>query len=513
MDEGERTPTGPDLAEGLPLAELRPGVPVFGHLDDEPVLLVLLDGEVRALGATCTHYGGPLADGLVVDDTVRCPWHHACFSLRTGEALAAPALNPLPSWEVEVRNGRVFPGRRVEASPLQPRRSAEGGPGRVVIVGAGAAGSAAAEALRREGHEGEIVLVDPDGDAPYDRPNLSKDYLAGSAPEEWIPLRPPGFYGRHHVDRVVDRAVALDRERRVVELEAGEPVPYDALLLATGAVPRTLDVPGADGTHVHTLRSLADCRRIIADAGPDRRAVVAGSGFIGMEAAAALRTRGLHVTVVAPGEVPFARVLGPELGGLVRRTHEEQGVEFRMGRTVARIEPGRVALDDGAELEADLVLLGVGVDPDTRLAEDAGLEVDDGILVDELLRSSDPRIWAAGDAARWPEPRSGRRVRIEHWAVAQRQGQAAARNILGRDEPYRDVPFFWTRHFGMGVSYVGHAEAWDRVTTETEPDGDGRAFHYLEGGERAAVATVGWDRRSLEAEAAMAAALPDGGPR
>lgn len=505
MADRNQALTGLDLAGGVAVGDIQEGEPVFGHHDGEPAFLVLLDGRVRAFGASCTHYGGPLAEGLVEDGTVRCPWHHASFSLRTGEAVSAPALDPLPEWTVEVRDNRAFLGAKVEHRPLSSRGRRARGPDRVAIVGAGAAGSAAAEWLRREGFEGEVVIIDPDADAPYDRPNLSKDYLDGSAPEEWIPLRPPGFYAENGISRVVDRAVAVDRTRRLIHLETGQSLSYDALLLATGAVARDLEMPGSDLPHVHTLRSLADCRRIIANAEDVRTAVVVGASFIGMEAAAALRTRGLDVTVVAPDEVPFERALGQEFGALLRQVHEENGVAFKLGRTVDRIEPASVILDDATEVAAGLVVGGIGVRPDTILAESAGLPVDDGVLVDEHLRTADARIYAAGDAARFPDPWSGRPIRIEHWVVAQRQGQVAARNILGRDEPYRDVPFFWSRQFGAGVSYVGHAERWDAVVAETGPGENDRAFRYLAGDRLLALATIGRDRLSLETEAEMAA--------
>ena len=509
MAGGGKELRGPDVGEGIDLAELREGEPLLGHKDGDAVLLTLMDGEVRAIGARCTHYGGALGEGLVEGHTVRCPLHHACFSLRSGEALSAPALNPLPTWEVRVEAGRVTVGEKQKHAPLASRGRKAEGPGRVVIVGAGAAGSAAAEWLRREGYEGDIVMVDPDADAPYDRPNLSKDYLAGSAPEEWIPLRGEGFYAENGIERVVDRVASIDRENGLVELESGAPVRYDALLIATGAAPRTLPVEGAERPHVHVLRSLDDSRGIVAGAEEASRAVVIGASFIGMEVAASLRARELDVTVVAPEEVPFERVLGAELGKLLMRAHEEHGVEFRLGRSVERIEAGHVVLDDGTAVDADLVVVGVGVRPETRLAEEAGLDVDDGILVDETLRTSDPRIWAAGDNARWPDPRTGRRVRIEHWVVAQRMGQAAARSILGRQEPFRDVPFFWTHQYDVALRYVGHAEAWDRIDADGS-GGDGRAFRYVGGDRLLALATIGRDRLSLEAEAAMAAADPDG---
>jgi NADPH-dependent 2,4-dienoyl-CoA reductase/sulfur reductase-like enzyme/nitrite reductase/ring-hydroxylating ferredoxin subunit len=503
MAGAEQELVGPELSGGIALSELREGEPMVGHLDGEQVLVTRYADEVRAVGASCTHYGGPLGEGLVTGETVRCPWHHACFSLRTGEAVAAPALNPLPWWDVEVVDGVVRLGDRHEESTLGPRGRTASGPDSIVILGAGAAGSTAAETLRREGYGGRIVLVDPDSDAPYDRPNLSKDYLAGSAPEEWIPLRPRGFYEDHGIGRIGERAVRIDRDRARLELESGTSVEYGALLLATGATPMSLKVPGADQPQVHELRSLADCRRIIGDVEEARHAVVIGAGFIGMEAGASLVARSIDVTVVAPEAVPFERTLGPELGSLLQREHERNGVVFHLGRAVGSIEADAVVLDDGTRLPADLVLVGIGVRPETELASAAGLEVDDGIVVDDRLRTSDPRIYAAGDTARWPDPRTGEDVRVEHWVVAQRQGQAAARNILERDEPFLDVPFFWTNQFGVGVRYVGHAATWDRVEVDGDPNGGDAAFRYLRGGRVLAVATVGRDQESLEAEVAL----------
>jgi NADPH-dependent 2,4-dienoyl-CoA reductase/sulfur reductase-like enzyme len=306
---------------------------------------------------------------------------------------------------------------------------------------------------------------------------------------------------------VVDRAVHLDPEGRLIHLESAQPISYDALLLATGAVPRALKLPGSDLPHVHTLRSLADSRRIFAVAETARTVVIVGASFIGMEAAAALRTRGLDVTVVAPDEVPLERALGRELGMVLRDVHEENGVAFRLGRTIDRILGGHVVLDDETEIAADLVVVGIGVRPDTALAESAGLPVDDGVLVDRFLRTADSRIHAAGDAARFPDPRSAGRIRIEHWVVAQRQGQAAARNILGRNEPYQDVPFFWTNQFGVRVAYVGHAEQWDAVLSDAGPDERDRAFRYMAGNRLLALATIGRDRLSLETEAELSAAM------
>lgn len=509
MEAEQSEPAGPDLKEGVALEALLEDQPFSGHVEGEAVVLVRRGREVFAIGATCTHYGGPLGEGLVVGETIHCPWHHACFSLRTGEALGAPALNPVACWTAEVRDGRVYVGKKEEPGPLESFGRRPAGPNSVVIVGAGAAGSAAAEMLRREGYEGPVTLVDPEADAPYDRPNLSKDYLAGNAPEEWLPLRPAGFYAEHGIERIVAAVESIDVDSRMVQVANGKSLEYGALLLATGSDPIRLDVPGATLPHVHVLRSLADCRSIIAAAAGAERVVVLGASFIGMEVAASLGSRGLSVTVVAPDAVPFERTLGAELGERLRAIHEENGVEFRLGRLAAEIESRAVRLDDGTELDADLVVVGIGVRPDTRLADAAGLRVDDGVVVDDRLQTSASGVFAAGDIARYPDPRDGNRVRVEHWVAAQRQGQAAARNILGRDAPFVDPPFFWTRQWDFGVSYVGHAAGWDALRVEGDIAAGDAAVHYLRDGSDRAVATVGRDLQSLSAEAAMEAAAVD----
>lgn len=506
MAESSGELQGPDLTQGIPQSRLdrQKGVPYLGHAEGEQVLLVQVGDDVHALSATCTHWGGPLAEGAVVDDTIRCPWHHACFDLATGEARGAPALNPVDRWEVDVRDGTVFVTGKVPAGdPLDARGRSGEAPEPVVIVGAGAAGSAAAEMLRREGYGGRIVLVDPDGPAPYDRPNLSKDFLAGNAPEEWIPLRSADFWKEHDIERRVDRALALNTDARGLTLEGGDTLEYGALLLATGSTPLRLKVRGAEADYVHTLRSLADCRRIIDDADGAERAVVVGASFIGMEVAAALRQRGLEVTVVAPEDVPFEKVLGVDVGRWVRRLHEDHGVVFRLGRTVKRVNKRSITLDDGDNLETDLVVVGIGVRPDTALAEQAGLDVDDGVLVDPRLATSAPGVWAAGDIARFPDPRTGEHIRVEHWQVAQRQGQCAARNILGQGAPFTDAPFFWTQHWDVPINYVGHAVDWQGVGFDGTPGKGPFVAELLKGGERRAVVSYFRDDASLEAEAAM----------
>jgi NADPH-dependent 2,4-dienoyl-CoA reductase/sulfur reductase-like enzyme/nitrite reductase/ring-hydroxylating ferredoxin subunit len=507
--------SGPDLEQGIPLSQLEEGEMLLGHAQGEPVLLARRGDEVFAIGAMCTHYGVPLIEGILVGDTVRCPAHHACFSLRTGEALRAPALNPVARWEVERRGESVYVTGRSEGAPGQSENSGAGasGTGRlptsIVILGAGAAGNAAAETLRREGYAGRLVLIGTEEPVPYDRPNLSKDYLAGNAPEEWIPLRSPEFYAEQGIELALGvPATSIDTARKRVILADGSSYVFDALLIATGADPIQLPIPGSHLPHVHYLRTLADSRAIIAKAEESRRAVVMGASFIGLEVAASLRARDLEVHVVAPDPRPLERVLGPEVGDFIRALHEEHGVTFHLEQTATRIDPDAVTLQNGESLPADLVVIGVGVRPSVALAEEAGLAMDRGVVVNEYLETSVPGIFAAGDIARWPDPHSGERIRIEHWVVAERQGQTAARNMLGRRERFEAVPFFWSNHYDVTIAYVGHAQQWDRIDI-SGPLADRDCtltFRALApgGGERTlAVATIGRDRDSLRVEAAM----------
>ncbi len=487
---------GPDLTEGVTLADFGGRQMLRGHVGKKAVLLVRLGDEVVAVGAKCTHYHGLLDEGTVEGDTVRCPLHHACFSLRTGEALAAPAFDPLPCWKVERDGARIVVRERAE--PLPARAAPADAPDDIVIVGGGAAGFAAAEMLRRRGYAGRLTMFSAEADAPIDRPNLSKDFLAGTAPETWMPLRPAAYYAENRIDLRLSQAVArIDTAARTVVTEDGSRHRYDRLLIATGAEPVRLPIPGADQPHVFTLRSMADSRAIIARAGAATSAVVLGSGFIGLETAAALSARGLSVHVVSLDARPLERVLGAEMGDFIRTLHEAHGEVFHMGTSIAAIGAGKVTLSDGTEIAADLVIIGVGVRPRLALAEAAGLAVDRGILVNDRLETGVPGIFAAGDVARWPNV-PGETARVEHWVVAERQGQVAAENMLGAGIPYRDVPFFWSEHHEVTVRYAGHAAAWD----ETVVDGDIAArdcmVSYRKGGRTLAVATIGRDRAALE---------------
>jgi NADPH-dependent 2,4-dienoyl-CoA reductase/sulfur reductase-like enzyme/nitrite reductase/ring-hydroxylating ferredoxin subunit len=491
--------TGPDFSEGIALPEVPPGATVAGRVGDDPVLLSNFDGELFAVSGACTHYGGALADGAIGSATVRCPLHHACFDLRSGAALRAPALDPLDRWLIEVEDERAFVRRKIEGQPTPAR--ADTGVERIVIIGGGAAGLACAHELRRLGFAGEVTMLSADSDPPCDRPNLSKDYLAGTAPEEWLWLRGDDWYSENKIDlRLSTEVLGIDAEARTVRCASGDEIGYDRLLLATGAEPNRLPLPGFDGPNAFTLRSVADARAIGEQARPGARAVVIGASFIGLEAAAALRQRQVEVEIVSVEEVPLEHVFGKELGRDLQALHERNGVRFHLSAVVEGFDGQSVTLGGAEPIPADFVVVGIGVRPRTALAGSAGAEVKNGVLVDEYLESSLPGIYAAGDIASYPGPLSGERVRIEHWVVAERQGQAAAANMLGHRRRFDSAPFFWTEQYGVPLRYVGRASGWDAVTCEGDLASGSFVARYFVEGTHCATATVGRDLENLEDE-------------
>jgi NADPH-dependent 2,4-dienoyl-CoA reductase/sulfur reductase-like enzyme/nitrite reductase/ring-hydroxylating ferredoxin subunit len=506
--------SGPDFAQGITLSSIPDKTMLLGHAHGEPVLLVRRDRELFAIGATCTHYGAPLGEGLLVDGTIRCPWHHACFSLCTGEVLRAPALDPISCWRVEAvrdarsplslgqsRAGTVYVREKLVRGARPSHPTAAGTPGSVVIVGGGAAGNAAAETLRREGYSGHITMLSADDSLPCDRPNLSKGYLAGTALEGSNLLRSAKFYADHKIDlRLGGRVTAIDIRNAHVDLADGSRHVYGALLLATGADPVRLEVPGGDLPHVHYLRTLADSRALVAKALLSRRAVIIGASFIGLEVAASLRARNIDVHVVGRETIPMERILGPEVGRFIRNLHEDHGVTFHLDTSATSIDERTVTLKNGERLPADFVVIGIGVQPATSLAQRAGLAVDRGVMLDEYLEASAPRIYAAGDIARWPDRLTGERIRVEHFVVAERQGQTAARNILGRQEIFDAVPFFWTEQYDFGIAYIGHAKRWDEAEIDGNLDARNCQITYRQAGKKLAVAVVHRDLEGLRAE-------------
>jgi len=498
-----QTSAGPDLTKGIEPQTIPHDGVLGGHVGDDPVVLAHLDGGLVAISGACSHYGGPLKQGLKVGGTVRCPWHHACFDLRTGAALEAPALAPLDRWKVEEKGGKVFV--REKLAPVQgPERTGSGDPKSIVIVGGGAAGFAAAQRLRDLGYQGRLTLLSADADAPYDRPNLSKDYLAGEADPAWMPLKDDAFYPENRVDLQLSVAVEkIDTAAKTVTLKYGQTLGYDALLLASGAEPNRPKTAGFERANVFVLRSMADCDALIAALKGVRTAAVIGASFIGLEAAAALRTRGLQVHVVAPEALPLASKLGPELGRFIQALHESHGVRFHLGRTASTFDGGALTLDDGAALKADIVVLGVGVRPRLDLAVAAGLAIDKGVVVDARFRASAPGVFAAGDIARFPNPAGGPPIRVEHWVAAERQGQIAAANMLGVGKPIDEPAFFWSAHYDVSIRYVGHAEAWDRIEVDGDLARRDATVRYFKGDALLAAATVGRDLEALRIGQAM----------
>jgi NADPH-dependent 2,4-dienoyl-CoA reductase/sulfur reductase-like enzyme len=362
--------------------------------------------------------------------------------------------------------------------------------------------------LRREGYDGPLTIVSADDSPPVDRPNLSKDYLAGAAQEDWIPLRPSDYYRDRKIDlRLHSRVSSLDTRRKQILLESGRKLEFGALLLATGADPVRLPIEGAADSQLHYLRTFGDSKAIIAKAASAKRVVVVGASFISLEVAASLRARRIHVDVVAHDHDPLERVMGTEVGRFIRKLHEAHGVTFHLGETVSRVNGRTVTLSSGTALDADFLVLGVGVRPSLTLAEQAGLAVDRGIQVDEYLETSVAGIFAAGDAARWPDPHTGERIRVEHWVVAERQGQVAAKNILGRREKFDAVPSFWSQHYDVAINYVGHAEKWEEIEIDGSFDARDCAVAHKKGGRTLAIVTISRDLQSLQAEATMEAEI------
>jgi NADPH-dependent 2,4-dienoyl-CoA reductase/sulfur reductase-like enzyme/nitrite reductase/ring-hydroxylating ferredoxin subunit len=475
------------------------GRPVAAAVKERKILLVRLAGRIYACGNECTHYKAPLTDGLLAGHIITCPWHNARFDVRDGRLVAPPALNDLPSYEVKIEAGQVWVKPKGAATIEMP----SGSDGRsFLIVGAGAAGNAAAETLRREGFSGRVVLITGEKVGPYDRTMLSKDYLAGEAPAKWLPLRGEKFYNRLQIElRTGARVTSLDPRSRTLTLEDGATLQGDRILLATGGFALRPGIPGIELPGCFTLRSLADADALIAALGQIAKVVLLGGSFIALEAASSLRHRGLEVHVVAPESVPLARVFGEQIGRRLQSLHESQGVHFHLGRTASRIEgDGRaraVELSDGSLLPADAVLIGVGVRPAVEFLAGSGLAVAGAVPVDARQETPAEGIFAAGDIALVKDPAGGPPRRIEHWAEAERQGRHAARAMLGKNPLPREAPFFWTRQHGQSLRYTGHAPGWDRVVFRGEPEGKAFLAGFYAGGVLRAAAAVGLSREFI----------------
>jgi NADPH-dependent 2,4-dienoyl-CoA reductase/sulfur reductase-like enzyme/nitrite reductase/ring-hydroxylating ferredoxin subunit len=466
--------------------ELSDGQMKAVEVDGDKILLSRVKGKYYATTAECPHYGAPLENGVLNGSRLVCPWHHASFDVQTGELQEPPARDHLFHFETRVEGGNVIvkipedhPSSRV---PDMTKHDPDKDERRYVILGAGAAGNAAAQTLRESGFEGRVIMITEDDRMPYDRPNLSKEYLQGKAEDEWMPLRSKDFYEQYDIEVMLDQEVrGVDSEAKRIALESGQNLGYDRLLLATGGRPRSLDVPGSDLKNVFTLRSMDDSDAIIKATAKASKVAVIGASFIGMETAFSLSERGLDVTVIAPESVPLERVFGKEVGTMFRRLHEKNGVTFQLDRKVVRFEGKEsvesLLLDDGEDVHADLVVIGIGVDPATDVLQGVKVQSDGSIVVDKYLQA-DEDVYAAGDIAAFPDWRTGERIRIEHWRTAEQQGRIAGKNMAGDRVAYESVPFFWTAQAGLHFRYVGHAREWDEVIIKGDiAEGDFLAFY------------------------------------
>ncbi|MEO1094090.1 MAG: FAD-dependent oxidoreductase [Cyanobacteria bacterium J06638_28] len=498
--------------------DLSPGEMQQFSVKGRDILLARLEDDFLATAAHCSHYGAPLVEGVRHGDRIICPWHNACFSLATGAQLEPPGRDDLVRYPVTIEAGTVYvelPVSKVqtrsnaffeEPEPIQAhvhpdlaRPVLQQDDRTFVIVGAGAAGSAAAEMLRQMRFRGRILMLTADSQLPYDRTALSKSYLQSDSLEDSDSLRPAEFYEQYGIEiKTAIRATRLDCNAKRLICDDDTVIPYDAILLATGGKVRQIPIEGADRANIFTLRRAEEAKQLLQAAQNAQRAVVIGSGFIGMEVAASLKQQGLDVTVVGSSTVPFAKVLGKDVGDLFQQIHEAEGVRFQLGTKATAFHGNgkveSVELETGETLPADLVVVGIGVEPATDFAgADILDDRDRSVLVDEYLQAA-PDVYAAGDIARFPYLMTGEPVRIEHWRLAMQQGRIAACNMLGKAVPFRSVPFFWTGQFGQKLRYVGHVEAWDDVIIHGSLADKSFLAFYVKADTVLAVAGIGRDR-------------------
>lgn len=445
---------------------------------ETPILLVRDGDEIRAYTAECPHAGGPLDEGAICNGRIVCPWHKGTFEVRDGSLVEPPALKALTRYDAIVKDGDVYvalPAVESETFASKAQTNAR----TMLVVGAGAAGAAACAALREAGFDGRVVLAGDEAREPYDRTSLSKFTLAGDMPPDDVPpLLDADFFEKHAIERIESEVMHLDARARHADFVDGKKLDYDAALICTGGTPKPLTMPGANLEQVHLLRTREDARAILASLEGRTRAVIVGASFIGLETASCLRKRGVDVTVVAPGKVPFAKQFGERIGDMFRKLHEKNGVAFHMNARVTSLVGGNavreVLLDSGEKIAADIVIAGTGVEPATRFLTGVARNEDGSLSVNTSMLAA-PDLYAAGDIAQFPLPRSGQSVRIEHWRVAQQHARVAAYNMAGSPRDYAGVPYFWTFHYDKTFDYLGHVTEPDSV----EIDGELDAQHFI----------------------------------
>ncbi|WP_043201257.1 FAD-dependent oxidoreductase [Pseudomonas putida] len=462
------------------LAQLDEHRPLRVQAGNEELILIRQGDQVHAYQGNCPHAGAPLDEGVVCGGLLVCPWHKAAFAVDDGVVCEPPALADLRRYKAWVKGDEVW----VDDQPLpviDPPRHSDARC--FVVVGAGAAGSAAVATLLAHGFAGRLVWIDQERQPAYDRTALSKFVIAGQmAPDEVPALLEADALRKGHLERKHGKVRTLNSQKRQLTLVDGQQIEYDACLLATGAKALRPDIPGVDLPGVFTLRSREDAAQLLDAAEPGQPVVIVGDGFIGLEAASALCEYGVQVHVVTRHEIPLAKQLGDRIGRSIRELHERKGVTFHGPTEVQRIEGGdnveAVLLANGERLPTPLVLLGIGVKPATAFLQGVQLTEDKSLRVDAEMRAADG-LWAAGDIVTFPL--LGRPVRIEHWRLAQQHGVIAAANMLGEQRRYADVPFFWTYQHGSTYEVLGHAREWNRIEFVGEPEkGDFIALQCLD---------------------------------
>lgn len=477
-----------DLPEGT-MRQVR-----AGELD---ILVANCDGALFAVGAHCPHYGANLQEGLLCDQRLTCPWHKAAFDISTGKAIDPPALDDLPTYAVHIEEDKIVVAvPDTVRNPSTPCRIKKADP-HFVVLGAGAAGISAVRALREFGFDGRISLITNEPGKPYDRTTLSKDFLAGQAKEPDIAIRPDTFYSDLAIEQVTGQVGEVAIRRRLVDFEDGRTLEFDSLLIATGGIPRSLELPGAGLGNIFVLRTLADAKRIEQALRPGVRAVVIGGSFISLEVASCFARRKIPAMVIVPEKAPFAHTFGAEIGRALGQWHESHGVEFRLGLSVERIAgtgmAREVVLQSGERIPADVIVVGGGVRPATDLLHGIPLLEDGSVEVNEYLLLA-PGVYAAGDIATFPDRYSAKPVRIEHWRVAEQHGRTAAANMLGRQQPFTGVPYFWTNHFDTRFDYVGHADRWDDIIVDGDLSKREFIAYYVSDGKLLAASACGRDK-------------------
>lgn len=502
---------GADEAVVCKIDVLKNGEMKTFNVNNVDVLLSKINNEFHATGAFCTHYGAPLEDGVLSGDRIVCPWHHACFNTKNGDLLEPPARDAIPSYEVKIDGENIIinlPEEVTHERIPEMREQDSSKDGRAFIVlGGGAAGNAGAQTLREDGFQGKIIMITKENRTPYDRPNLSKEYLQGEAEPDWMPLRSQDFYDDHNIELIFNKKVVqVNVKDKSIVFSDKQTLDYDKLLIATGGIARSLTVPGSDLKNIFTLRSFDDADKIIEASETASKAVVIGASFIGMETAYSLHHRKIPVTVIAPESVPFEKVFGREIGEMFQRLHEEVGVNFKLEHYIEKFEGDThvegVSLKNGECIEADLVIVGVGVKPATDFIEGIPLENDGSIKVDQNFRVGND-IYAAGDIATFPYWYLDSDIRIEHWRTAEQQGRIAAHNMAGNEVAFKSIPFFWTTQASINFRYVGYAREWDEIVINGDIENQNFIVFYVKNDQVHAAVGCNCDREMAAIEELM----------